>query len=281
MSEQSKTARIQPSWGRRQWLKILAIIDDHPKVAIFLAMVVLGGVLFYAMLLGGLSHFFQSAARWRVESFGGTLHVDRAVRTPDVLLSFRESEFNRLDALVPTATHFGGTAFRAELRAMVDREDGLIRVGALDPRLSDPDHPQHKRFTELAEAFGMSDYELEARCWYSTAVLLCLEAEFGAGIEIRLIEAPVENAQSPYFCLGRSGHLYYSDGRKGRLDVIVPRPEKPTGSDSFTNPGMIIKNRPKDDDVVRFNRNFDSMWEGALELNGDLRDQFLDHLNGN
>ena len=280
MSEESRTVRTQPSWGRRQWLKIVATVDDHPRATIALVVVVLGVAVFYATRLGGMSHFMESGARWRVDTFGGTHHVDRAVRTPDVLLSFREREFNRLDALAPTAVHFGGTVFREELRAMAAREGGFIRIAALDPRLAEENHPGHARFVALGQAFGLSPYELAARCWHSTAVLLRLAEELADRVEIRLISEPHEDAQAPYFCIGRSGHAYEAGDEGTRLDVIVPRPSEPTGSDSFTHPGMIIKNRPNNPDVLRHTREFESLWNAATQLDDELRIELLDHIDG-
>jgi hypothetical protein len=280
MSEDTPTARVQLSWTRRQWLKITALAGDHPGIAVLVLGGSLGLILFYGIRLGGFSHFLESGARWRMETFGGSHHVERSVQTPDVLLSLKQVEYDRLDVTAPTAIHLGGTAFRKELRRMVLERGGQLRINALDPRLADPDHPSHQRFVSLAEVFGMTEIELAARCWYSTAVLLHLEEEFGDGVQIRLISQAGDSAAHPYFCIGRSGQSYFSDDPKTRLDVIIPRPAEPTFSNSFTHPGVIIKDRPKQAEVIRFTAAFNATWANATPLDQALQDELRTHLDG-
>lgn len=271
--------KVQLSWLRRQWLKVAAVIGDHPKTATVMLVGSIGLILFYGIRLGGFSHFIESAARWRLETFGGSHHVSRSVRTPDVLLSMKHPDYDRLDVISPTAVHLGGSAFRKEFRKMA-KEHARMRVAVLDPRLSDPAHPQHQRFLALAKAFGQSSRELDARLWHSVAVLLFLQEEFGDRLEIRLISAPSPDARAPYFSIGRSGHLYQSFNPKRRLDVIVPRPDQPTFTDSFSNPGVIIVNRPDHSDVILFTEAFKAMWESATPLDEALREEFCAHIDG-
>ena len=113
------------------------MLDDHPVPAVTMLLVIVFGVGFYATQLKGVSHFRESFSRWRVESFGGIHEVDRAVRMPDVILSFKPRGYDRLDAMVMTSIHFGGTAFRDELRALAAR-GGIIRIVVLDPRIAEP-----------------------------------------------------------------------------------------------------------------------------------------------
>ncbi|MFT4550946.1 MAG: hypothetical protein ACI9UA_004943 [Pseudoalteromonas tetraodonis] len=280
MSEKSKTARIELSLFRRQWLKVAAFVGDHPWMATIVSCGAIGLVLFYGMYLGGFSHFFESGSRWRLETFGGRHEVERSVQTPDVVLSLRHPPYDRLDVTTPTAVHLGGTAFRKELRSMLNERGGRLRINVLDPRLTDPSNPNHARFVELAGAFGMTRHELSARCWHSAAVLLHLAEEFGEKIEIRLIAEPVAGAKSPYFCIGRSGHSYQSENPKKRLDVIVPRPAESTNSDSFTHPGLIIKDRPNNDQVIRFTDAFKSAWDNATPLDQALQDELQNYLDG-
>ena len=62
--------------------------------------------------------------------------------------------------------------------------------------------------------------------------------------------------------------------------MIVPRPDEPTFSDSFTHPGVIYKNRPKNAEVVRFTDSFNSVWENAIPLAKPLQDDLRKHLDG-
>ena len=106
-----------------------------------------------------------------------------------------------------------------------------------------------------------------------------MEEDLGDGIEIRLISEPSDTSKYPYFCSGRSGHNYFSTNQKKRLDIIVPRPEKPTYSNSFTHPGKIIKDRPKNADVVRFTKAFEATWETAIPINQALHEKLRTYLD--
>jgi hypothetical protein len=191
----------------------------------------------------------------------------------------KHPEYDRLDVTSPTASHLGGSAFRKELRKMA-KAHAQMRINVLDPRVSDPSHPQHERFLALAEVFGQSHRELDARLWHSVAVLMHLQEEFGDQLEVRLISKPSTEAQAPYFTIGRSGHLYQSGNPKRRLDVIVPRPDEPTFTDSFSDPGMIIVNRPENAEVLRFTEAFKSMWELATPLDGTIQKELRAHIDG-
>jgi len=279
MPEDDKMARVQLSRSRYLWLKLSAWIEDHPRLSITTSTLLAALLIFYATVLRGCSHFQESGDRWMLETFGGVHHVDRAVRTPDVVLSLRRFDYDRLDSTLPTAGHFGGTAFRTELKSLVDR-GGFIRINSLDARLADPDHPGHTRFLATAAAFGMTPSELTARCWYSISVLLHLKKDLGDKIEIRLFATPDEQAQTDHFCIGRSSHAYHHGDTGKRLDIIVPRPSEPTGLDSFNHPGTIIKNRPENADVVRFTAAFERLWQQGTPIDDVLEREFLEQLHG-
>lgn len=236
-------------------------------------------VLFYGIRLGGFSHFVESGARWRLETFGGSHRVNRSVQMPDVWLSMKHPEYDRLDVTSPTASHFGGSAFRKELKEIAELK-GQMRFNVLDPRLSDPSHPQYERFLELAKVFGQSRQELDVRLWHSVAVLMRLQEDLGDRLEIRLIAEPFAEAKAPYFTIGRSGHSYLSANPSKRLDVIIPRPGEPTYSDSFSDPSVIILNRPKNAEVIRFTEAFNTMWETAVPLDAALQKTFRAHIDG-
>ncbi|MGI9243232.1 MAG: hypothetical protein ACR2RV_20710, partial [Verrucomicrobiales bacterium] len=140
--------------------------------------------------------------------------------------------------------------------------------------------PQHARFLRLAEAFGQSRHELDVRLWHSIAVLMHLKEELGDCVEIRLISEPFAEARDPYFTIGRSGHSYLSDKPKRRLDVIVPRPDQPSYTDSFSNPGVITLNRPNNPEVIRYTEAFESLWESATPLDAALEEEFRTHIDG-
>jgi hypothetical protein len=264
------TGRVSLSWPRRQWLKFVALLEDHPLPTVTLIVLTTAFLLFYATRLHGWSHFKESFARWRVDAVGGTHKVNRSIRIPDVLLSFEDPEHDRIDFLAPTSVHIGANAFRQELQELVDHH-GAARIITLDPRLADPSHPHHERFSQLARAFGQEPWEFAARALYNAAVVMRLDEEFGDACRIRFVSTPSPDARPPYFTIGRSGHSYQSDNPDDRLDVMVPRPETPTGRDSLTDPATIAANRPNHPDVTRFTNAFDNTWETAAPLDDAIR----------
>ena len=203
-------ARVEASWFRRQWLKLIAVIEDHPKTAIGLGLLLVGIFTFYAFWLDGFRHFRDSGARWRILNFGGTYRVDRSIRVPDVILSLEDfcPQWDRLDLTTPTTMHVWGTAFRRELREIAAKEGARIRVNAFDPRMGDPEHPRHAEFSALASAFGLKTWEFAERCWHSTAVLVHLHQEFDEVFQVRFIVGRAAGDKAPFFCIGRSGHAY-------------------------------------------------------------------------
>ncbi len=280
MTQPEKTIRVETPWLRRQWLKITAFMEDHPRLSVGAGVLLLAAFLFYGIRLGGFAHFRESAARWRVETFGGAHHVDRSVRIPDVILSFQDRQYDQLDVVAMTAVNLKGTAFRKELREMAADPDGRIRIVALDPRLGEPEHPGHAKFVALAEAFGQKQWEYRARSWHSASVLLHLKEDLGDAIEIRFLSTASEGAHPPFLTAGRAAHLYFSDNPKKRLDIVVPRPDEPTGTDSFTHPGTIYIDRPKNGQVVKFTAQFNELWEKATPLDDALQNELLQELRG-
>lgn len=280
MAENSDKGLVRPSFFRRLWLRIMAVAEDHPFASLSLFGALLAIVLFYGFRLGGFDHFRESWARWRVENFGGRHHVDRSVRTSDVVLSFHRMQFDQLDAFTMTAAHLKASAFRKELKEMAAEEGGRIRIVALDPRLGDVDHPLHPAFAELAAAFGHKPWEYSARCWHSVAVLIELENEIGESLQVRLLTEALPDATPPFFSIGRSGHAYRAKDPDKRLDIIVPRPSKPSGTDSFTHPADIFVNRSGNAEVQRFHASFETAWERSIPLDEPLKNEFLIHLRG-
>ncbi len=274
MSNPTQTGSLSVSWPRRQWLKAIAVLQDYPKTFAGLLVLFAAFIVFYATQLDGLRHFTESFARWRVENFGGEHQVNRASRTSDVILSFQPAEYDRLDVLSMISLHFGGTAFRRELKGLV-RRGGKIRIITLDPRIGDSDHPEHQRFLELANAFGQKPWAFRARCWYSTAVLLQLKQEFKADLQIGYISQPLKWARAPFMSPGRSSHAYQADDHAKRLDVIVQRPHNPDGFDSFSHPARLFRGRPEEPLVERFTTSFEEAWKGAVVLDEALQQSFL------
>ena len=80
--------------------------------------------------------------------------------------------------------------------------------------------------------------------------------------------------------IGRSGHSYLAANPAKRLDVIVPRPDQPSYNDSFSDPGVIHLNRPKNAEVTRFTEAFKTMWESATPLDAALQEKFRAHIDG-
>jgi hypothetical protein len=268
------TGRVSLSWPRRQWLKFIATLEDHPVPALTLATLAAAFLIFYATQHHGWSHFQESFARWRVDTLGGSHHVNRSIQIPDVLLSFNDPYHDRIDFIAPTTVYLGANAFRKELQELFDHH-GAARILTLDPRLADPAHPHHARYLELAQAFGQAPWEFAARSIYNAAVVMRLTDEFGDACQVRFISAPSPEAHPPYFTIGRSGHSYQSDNPADRLDVMVPRPKSPTGHDSLTDPAAIVVDRPDLPDIVRFNEAFEQNWENATPLDDTIRDFVL------
>ena len=280
MTQPEKTIRVQTPWLRRQWLKVTAFMEDHPRISVGIGGLLLAAFLFYGIRLGGFAHFRESASRWRVETFGGAHQVDRSVRISDVILSFQHRQYNKLDVVAMTAVNLKGNAFREELREIAAEPEGHIRIVALDPRLGEPGHPEHEKFVALAEAFGQKQWEYRARAWHSASVLLHLRKELGDAIEIRFLSTPSKDANPPFITAGRSGHLYFSTNPKKRLDVVVPRPDEPDGNDSFAHPGTVYIDRQEDGQVVKFTAQFKELWEKATPLDDALQNELLQELRG-
>lgn len=280
MDQQHRTGTLKPPWARQQWRKVVVVVEDHPKSTLSVVLVGLVFVIFYGTQLRGLAHFRESFSRWRVESFGGVHRVERAVRMSDVLLSFRARDYDRLDVLSLTSIHFGGIAFREELEA-ITRRGGIIRVVMMDPRLSDDGSEKKEAFGKLAEEFGQDREEFRARCWYSTAVILRLSRQLGENLQVRLVSEPIPGSSAPYFSPGRSAHAYMASDPSNRMDIIIPRPDSPSGTDTFTHPASIILDRPDGNpDVDRFTTAFEKAWDGAEVLDETLTQELLKHVNG-
>ncbi len=274
----STSVRVGPSGLRRNWLMLTAWLGDHPRLALLGGLIMAGGVYFYGVRLNGFAHLADSAGRWRLEVFGGTLEVDRSIEVPDVILSLRVESYNHLDSVAASAGFMGGTAFRKEIEVIAARPGARIRVVALDPRMGAPGHPRHADFAAAAAAFGMESWEYRARCWHSAAVLLHLKKEIGAALEVKLLDERLTAAPAPFFTQGRSLQLSRSDDPSKRLDILVPRPLEADGMDSFTHPGLIIRNRPDNAEVQRFAEAFSLAWSRARPLNAALEAELLNTL---
>jgi hypothetical protein len=274
----SPVIRVGPSWGRRKWRALTAWLGDHPWLAALAGLLLTGMVLFYGIRLNGFAHLSDALGRWRMEVFGGTFRVERSIEVPDVFLSLRSEEFDRVDAMSSSAAFLGGTAFRRELAVIVQRKGARIRVVALDPRMGTPGHPRHAEFAAEAAAFGLKPWEYAARCRHSAAVLLHLLEDFAPGLEVRFLDVPMTSGKRPFFLAGRSVQLYRADDPASRLDVVVPRPAEPDGVDSFAHPGLIIRHRIDDPEVKRFRAAFDEAWAAARPADRNLQDQTINAL---
>ena len=257
---------------------LTAWLGDHPGLALLGGLAMAGGVYFYGVRLNGFAHMADSAGRWRMEVFGGTLKVDRSIEVPDVILSLRGESYDRLDSVAASAGFMGGTAFRKELNVIAARPGAHIRIVALDPRMGAPGHPRHAEFAAAAAAYGMEPWEYRARCWHSAAVLLHLKKEIGAALEVKFLDERLAAAPAPFFTRGRSVQLSRSDNPSVRLDILVPRPVEADGMDSFTHPGLIIRNRPDDAEVKLFADAFTLAWTRARPLDAALEAELLNTL---
>jgi hypothetical protein len=142
-------------------------------------------------------------------------------------------------------------------------------------------HPSHARFNEAAAAFGLRTWEYAARCRHSAAVLIHLLEDFSPVLEVRLLDAPLGAVAAPFFVPGRSVQLYRAGDPSIRLDILVPQPTDSPGTDSFSNPGLIIRHRPDNPDVKRFRAAFEEAWSKAKPLDAAARDEILKSLAPN
>jgi hypothetical protein len=264
---------------RRYWLATTAWVGDHPMLAGLLIVVLVASTLFYCIRLHGFTHIGESLSRWRMEVFGGRFDVERSIEVPDVILSFRDEEFDQVDAVSGSAGFMGGTAFRKEIEEIAKRKGARIRGVALDPRMGMRAHPANREFEAEAEAFGLRPWEYLARCRHSAAVLIHLMEDFGPVLEVRLLDKPISSATAPFFVPGRSVQLYRAADPSIRLDILVPQPGEADGMDSFTHPGLIIRHRPEDEDVKRFKAAFEEAWRAAKPLDAAARAEILKSLS--
>jgi hypothetical protein len=271
--------RVGPSRLCRLWRALAAWFGDHPLTALVVAVLAAAALWFYGVRLHGFAHLNESLGRWRMEAFGGTFKVQRAIELPDVFLSLRDENYDRLDAMTASAAFMGGTAFREELKILAARPGARLRVVALDPRMGEPDHPHFGDFTASAEAFGMDVREYRVRSWHSIAVLLRLLKAHAPGLEVRLLDRRLPGESPPFLTAGRSLHLYKEGDQTTRLDVLVPHPSEPDGTDSFSHPGFLIRNRPDNSEVQRFSASFESAWQLSLPLDAALQEQLLQALS--
>jgi len=254
---------------------LTAWAGDHPRLALLGGLFLAGGGYFYGVKLNGFAHMADSIGRWRIEVFGGTFKVERSIEVPDVILSLREEKYDRVDAVAASAGFMGGAAFRKEIKAIAGRPGAAIRVVVVDPRMGAPEHPRHAEFAVAAVAFGMKPWEYSARCWHSAAVLLHLKQEIGSALEVKLLDERLDGAPAPFFTQGRSVQLFRGDDPAVRLDILVPRPSEADGMDSFTHPGLLIRNRPDDAEVKRFSGAFAHAWNRARPLDAALEAELL------
>ncbi len=276
-----RTGRVAHSWPRRQWLRLLAIVEDHPRTILLCCAGLAAFLVFYGCQLRGWSHFQESFSRWRVALFGGVHQVNRSVRVYDAVLAFENIPFNRLDVTSLTALHVGGTAFRKELNHVILRDQGHVRIILLDPRLGSSSHPLHPRFAAVARRVGEEPYQFAAKCWHAAAAGIELSDAFSPNLEIRFLDSPLPETEPPWFALGHSAHLYDHSDPSRRLDVITPRP---AASDqrirsSFEDPSLVIHNRPNHPEVRRFQAAFNTLWDQAQPLDPTLRRELLRRLD--
>jgi hypothetical protein len=278
------TAIIRPAWRRRQWLKVVAWIEDHPRMALAGVGAVLVGLLFYAVQLNGFAQVPDAVDRWRLETFGGVIRRDRAIELAPLVIAMRREEFDRLDSMALGCSYLGINAFASELEGVLRHSAARIRIIGLDPRLASPTHPHHAEFVALAKAYGDEPWEFSVRCWHAAAALMRLQAQDGASnaskLEIRLVTKPLPIATAPWFDVGRSAQFEDSRNTRHRLDVLVPRPIPPRHTDSLTHPALLVVNRPKLPEVQKFSAAFAEAWTMATPLDGSLRAELLVSLDG-
>ncbi len=282
MSKQKKNiGHFAISWPRRQWLKLVAVVQDHPAVTAGSLVAGVVAVMFYLFVLGGGAHVRYAVKVWRLRAFGGVQELDRASRIFDNLEIFDSPDYNRLD-IVSLSLYVASTTFRQELIELVEDDHGRIRIVTLDPRIADPGHPQRAAFENLAGRFGQKPWEFEVECWHSIIKLLTLRDDLGEGIEIRLIAEPSPTAPPGYFLLGRSYHAYNSKTPRKRFDIIVPRPagEEFRAADSPAHPALRLKNRTDNPEVRRFTKEFDLLWQRAQPIDDALAETLLKRFRG-
>lgn len=280
MESSRQFGKIGHSWGRRQWLRLVAWMEDHPWPSLGVMVLGVGFVVFYGVRLGGISHFKTSFARWRVENFGGEIAVDRSIRVFDVLLSFEPVPYDRLDVVSAGAMPVGLSSLRQELNEVVKNDRGLVRYVALDPRLADPDRPDRAAFEELARRYGLEPWELREGIDLTMSAVLHVARDLGPGFEVRVVqELDAGGEIVGLLTAGRGAHAYRSGDPSARLDILL------TGSGSAGNgglaqPALVVRNRPDHPLVRERQEQFERLWNKAVPLDVELRKEVLEDLNG-
>jgi len=273
-----REGRIALPFWRRQWKKLVAIMDDHPYP--FLLGGILAGILvvFYAVPLRGASHCVESLRRWKLEMVGGEYEIDRAVRIYDVMLSFEPAEHDRVDIVSMGGVPLVGSAFRREIETVVEARNGRVRFLALDPRVSEPGHPSHGEFKALAEELGEEPWEFRASVWHAAAVLLRLGESLGAGFEVRFVTGQEGVGGRPGFVGAPWVSAYESGNPRRRMDFMALEGGNHAGKDFSARPARLLVNRPDSREAVERGRRFAEWWEKSAVPDAGMREEFMAHL---
>ncbi len=270
---------VELSFFRRQWLKLVALMEDHPRAFLAAGGLVLALVWVYGIPLQGAGHCRESLRRWKLEMMGGEYSIDRAIRIFDVLMSFEPEPHDRLDVVVVGGVPLAASAFREELETVVTRRRGRVRYIVLDPRPGEPGSPMAPAYEALATEFGQEPWEFRAGAWHAAAVALRLGEKLGDNFEVRLLSRPAPDAPPPFFVGARWVHAYDADDPSSRMDVVAFGTSGRSGEDYASKPATLYVDRPDDAVVTALQSRFDALWEQADPLDETVRAELMKTLN--
>lgn len=269
-----------PFW-RRQWKKLVALMDDHPLPFILFATLALLLVVFYAVPLWGFAHAAESLQRWKLEMVGGENEIDRGVPIYDLILSIEPEEHDRVDLVSMGGVPLAGTPFRSDIETLVGARGGKVRFLALDPRVSAPEHPSYPYFTSLAADLGQETWEFRAAVWHATAVLLGMKEQLGEGFEVHFVNGLENVREIGGFIRKPWLNAYGVTNPRNRMDVVAADPADHPGEAYLAGPAKLYVDRPDNAEVVALGVLFEEWWRMTTVLDGALREQFLAQLEHN
>lgn len=220
--------------------------------------------------LGGLqtpsfSYLAEAYRVWKLEHLGGEQVVSRAIDIYDEIEVFEQPGYNALD-ISATTLYVTATSFEANLRRIVERPKGRVRIALVDPTMAIlPEKRQ--AFERLAAEFGQTAEELLAEAWLSTTVLARLKRNLGAGFEVRFYRAPQPGAYGGHLLVGRSYQKYDRDDPGEHFDIVIPYDEpEDRGKDGPVRKAWRIKDAPENLRVRRYRSLFEEQWERSVPI---------------
>jgi hypothetical protein len=269
---------VELAFWRRQWLKLVASMEDPPRIILSVGGVFAVLVWVYGVPMKGLGHGVESFRRWKLEMVGGEYSIDRAIRIFDVLMSFEPEPHDRLDVVVVGGVPVAASAFREELETVAARRRGRVRFVILDPRAGEPGSPMASAFDAMAVELGQEPWEFRVGAWHAAAAVLRLREKLGDNFEIRLLSAPAPDAEAPFFVGARWVNAYDAVDPTERMDVVAYGTSGRSGEDYANKPATLYVDRPDNPVVKALQSRFSALWNQATPLEEAERDDLMETL---